>query len=237
MTDAYGQIPLHELTKRHCKFQIVGRKSAGAFWFTTGYHGLTMPTEFQKATNLILANINSVFVYTYDILIVTKGNKQEHVNKKREVMRVLDDVNLQLKARKCLIAQESIEWPCSKLPRTSTSPVNTKSQDISERLRPTCLKQLRSFLRTVNQFNIFILSSASISFPFISILKKDADWELKDSHEKAFKKINEEIKNDVEVSHYKRNQKIRIICDASKQGAVLQQRQKNGEWRPICVVS
>ena len=111
MTYAYGQIPLHELTKRHCNFQIVGAKSTGTYRFTTGYYGLTvMPTEFQKLMDLRLANVNSVFVYIDDILIVTKGNKQQHVNKVREVMRILDDANLQLKAGKCIIAQDSIEW-------------------------------------------------------------------------------------------------------------------------------
>ena len=127
--------------------------------------------------DLTLANINSVFVYIDDILIVTKGTKQEHVNKVREIMKVLDDANLQLKAGKCIIAQESIEWLGYKLTRTGISPVNTKSQGISERLRPTNLKQLRSFLGAVNQFNKFIPNLALISNPFRSILKKDAEWE------------------------------------------------------------
>ena len=49
MTYAYGHVPLHELTKKHCNFQIVGGKSTGTYRFKTGYYGLTvMPTEFQK---------------------------------------------------------------------------------------------------------------------------------------------------------------------------------------------
>ena len=123
--------------------------------------------------DLTLANINSVFVYIDDILIVTKGTKQEHVNKVKEVMKVLDDANLQLKAGKCTTAQESIERLGFKLSRTGISPINTKSQGISERLRPTTSEQLRSFLRAVKQFNIFIRSLASISFPFRSNLKKE----------------------------------------------------------------
>ena len=47
MTYAYGQVSQHELTKRHCNFQILGGKSTGTYRFTTGYYGLTtMPTEF-----------------------------------------------------------------------------------------------------------------------------------------------------------------------------------------------
>ena len=56
-------------------------------------------------------------------------------------------------------------------------------------------------------------------------------------HEKAFLKINDEIKKVVELSHFKRKQEVRIICDASKKGAVLQHSQENGDWKPICFAS
>ena len=43
----------------------------------------------------------------------------------------------------------------------------------------------------------------------------------------------------MELSHLKRNQEIRIICDASERGlgAVFQQSQSTGEWKPICFAS
>ena len=87
-----------------------------------------MPTEFQKFMDLTLANINSVFVYIDDILIVTKETKQDHINKVEEVLKILDDANLQLKAEKCTIAQESIERLGYKLTRTGISPINTKKK-------------------------------------------------------------------------------------------------------------
>ena len=106
-------------------------------------------------------------------------------------------------------------------------------------MRPTNIKQLCSLSGAVNQFNKFIPNFATISHPFRTILKKDAEWIWDREHKKAFVEINKEIKNTVELSHFKRNQKIRIICDASKNGlgAVLQQRQDTGEWKPICLAS
>ena len=144
--------------------------------------------------DLTLANINCVFVYIDDILIVTNGTKQEYINKIREVLKNLDEANLQLKAEKCTIAQESIEWLGYELTRTGISPINTKAQGISDRLRPTNVKQLRSFLGAINQFNNFIPNLAAMSFPFRTILKKDADWIWDYEHEKAFLKIIDEIK-------------------------------------------
>ena len=88
--------------------------------------------------DLTSANVNSVFVYIGDVLIVTKVTKQEHLN---EVRKVLDDANLQLKAEKCVNAQESIKWLGYILTRNGISPYNAKAQGISDRLRPTNLKQ------------------------------------------------------------------------------------------------
>ena len=156
-------------------------------------------------------------MYIDDILIVTKRTKTEHLNKVREVMKVLDAANLQLKAEKSVFAQDSIEWLGYKLTKMGISPVNAKSLGVTERLRPTNLKQLRSLLDAVNQFNRFIPNLAAISFPFKKISKKDADWICEDEHEKAFNEINNEVKRVVELSHFKRNNETRIIRDASKQ--------------------
>ena len=99
-------------------------------------------------------------------------------------------------AEKCVIVQECIEWLGYKLTRTGIFPVNGKSQGISERLRPTNLKQLRSFLGAVNHFNKFIPNLATVSHPFRTISKKDAVWIRHQDHEKAFVQINNEIKKD-----------------------------------------
>ena len=81
-----------------------------------------MPKEVQKLLDITLVKVNSVFVYIEDILIVTKGTKQDHLNKVREVMEILDETDLQLKAEKYMIAQESIEWLGYKFMRTGMSP-------------------------------------------------------------------------------------------------------------------
>ena len=63
--------------------------------------------------------------------MVIKGTKVEHLEKVREVMKILDEANLALKAEKCVNAQECIEWLGYKLTRTGISPVYAKSQGIS----------------------------------------------------------------------------------------------------------
>ena len=102
MTYAYGQVPLHISTAKHCNFQIIGGKSIGTYRFVSSFYGLlVMLTEFQTIMDLLLAKFREVFVFIDDILIVTKGTKNEQLDKVREILKTLDNAELQLKAGKC----------------------------------------------------------------------------------------------------------------------------------------
>ena len=45
-----------------------------------------MPTEFQKLMNLFFVNVYSVIVYIDDLLVVTKGAHNEHLNKCEKIL-------------------------------------------------------------------------------------------------------------------------------------------------------
>ena len=67
-----------------------------------------MPTKFRKAMDLTLVNTDCTFVYIDVILIVTKGSKDIHMQKVKEVMKKLDNAKLQLKVNKCNVASENL---------------------------------------------------------------------------------------------------------------------------------
>ena len=65
-------------------------------------------------------------------------------------------IQLQLKARKCMSAQESIEWLGYKFPRTVISLINAKAQGLGNRLRPTILRLYgHSLERSINSTNYY----------------------------------------------------------------------------------
>ena len=101
----------------------------------------------------------------------------------------------------CDCERESIDCLEYKISRTGISSIIIKAQGISSRFRPKNLKQLRSFLGAVNQFNKFIPNLAAISYPFRSNLRKDADWCWSKGHEEAFLKMNQEISITAVLSH------------------------------------
>ena len=237
MRYAYGQVPLEEETAKHCNFQIIGGKATGTYRFITGFYGLTiMPTEFQKAMDKELANLQNTYVFLDDILIVTKGTKEKHFEAVKQVLKRLDNANVRLKWEKCKFAEEEIEWLGYKLFQTGIKPINSKVQAITEKLTPKSLKELRSYLGAVNQLNCFIPNFAQLCHELRPLLKKDQPWKWEEKHDKAIQKVNEKVKQVTEVGHFKRSCPIRIICDASKLGlgAVLQQKDGNeNNWRPI----
>ena len=84
----------------------------------------------------LLEKFSEVFVFIDDILIVTKGTKEEHLAKVREILETINQENSLLKATKCKIAKDEIEWLGFKLTRSGISPINEKVQGITGRLRP-----------------------------------------------------------------------------------------------------
>ena len=70
---------------------------------------MVLPTEFQKVIDILLAKFREVFMFIDDILIITKGTKQDNIDKRQENLKTLDAAKLQLKAGKCKVAKQEIE--------------------------------------------------------------------------------------------------------------------------------
>ena len=78
---AYSQLELHIDTARHCNLNIVSGDMTGTYCFKTGFYGLThKPAEFQKAIDCTLAGLDNTFCFLDDILIVSRGGIEKHLD-------------------------------------------------------------------------------------------------------------------------------------------------------------
>ena len=74
---AYGQIKLSEETSRQSVFALTGEKFSGFYRFKKGYYGLAdITTIFQEKIDRTLGYCTRI-AWLDDIIIVTRGNKQE----------------------------------------------------------------------------------------------------------------------------------------------------------------
>ena len=81
-----------------------------------------------------------------------------------------------------------------------------------------------------NQMNRFISNLAKLCAPFDYLLAKVETGNGKKNKKPHFKTSKKQYTKLTETKHFRRNQPVRIICDASKEGlgAVLQQKCEEG---------
>ena len=116
-----------------------------------------MPTEFQKAMDCTLQGLEGVICYLDDILIVTKGDVQDHNELVEKVMHRLDEEERALKLSKCEFSVNKLTWLEYDINEDGYSPKFSKIEAIQAiKPPPRTLKQLRSFMGTLNHLQRFI---------------------------------------------------------------------------------
>ena len=86
---AYGQMKLAKETSKHCVFAITGGKINGYYRFKKGFYGLAdIPTIFQEKIDRTLEY--STPAWLDDIIIVTRGTREDHEKKLFGVLEKLE---------------------------------------------------------------------------------------------------------------------------------------------------
>ena len=153
----FSQLLLSSATINHCNFNILCGDATGTYRFKTGFYDLTdMPSEFQKAMDCTLQGLEGVICYLDDILVVTKGDIQDYNNLVEKVIQRLDAEGWALKLGKCEFSVNQLTWLGYDINEDDYSPKLSKIDAIQSLKPPRTLKQLRSFMRTLNHLQRFI---------------------------------------------------------------------------------
>ena len=159
-------------TSKQCNFNNVGGKATGAFRLLAEFYGLAdMPAELQKE---LLTTKKNTFCFLDDILIVSKGSEIEHEKLVETVLKKLNDENLALKISKCDFFKQQMNWLGHHLSESGVSPKFTQTGAILNLNPPKLLKQLRSFLGSINHPAKFIPSWASLTEKLRPLLKEES---------------------------------------------------------------
>ena len=253
MKYAYSQLKLAADTAKQCNFNIVGGKATGTYSFLTGFYGLAdMPAEFQKAMDRTINHAKNTFCFLDDILIVSKGNEIEHGNLVEAVLKKLDAENLALKLTKCEFFKQEVNWLVHHLSEAGVRPKIPKTKAVINLNPPKSLKQLRSFLGSINHLAKFMTNAASLTEKLRPLLKEKNQkknlknmklpvkkFEWGDEHTVVFNAIKEAVANITKVYNYDAYRETRVKCDASHDGlgATLEQQNDEGLWVPISFAS
>ena len=154
---AFSQLSLSDLTSSHCNFSILCGEATGTYRFKTEFYGLTdMHTEFQKAMDSTLNGLEGVICYFDDILVVTKGDVYNHNLIADKVMRRLDEEGWAFKNSKWKFSINELVWIGYEIDENGYTQKFSKIDSIKSLKPPRTLKQLRSFMATLNHLLCFI---------------------------------------------------------------------------------
>ena len=140
---AYSQFNLDPETARHSDFNIISGEGTGTHRFITGFYGLTdMPAAFQKVVDYTLVGLQNTHCFLDDIIIVSRGSKEEHLKLVYKCLKKLDEDNLRINLSKCHFAETEIEWLGHKFAQSGIAPLESKTAAILS-LSAQKIKQLR----------------------------------------------------------------------------------------------
>ena len=239
---AFSQLPLSSVSSSHCNFNILCGDATGTYRFRTRFYGLTdMPNEFQKAMGCTMQGLEGVICYLYDILVFTKGDVQEHNNLVERVMQRLDAEGWALKFSKCEFSVNQLTCLGYVINESGYSPKFSKIDAIHSLKPPKTLKQLRSFMGTLNHLQRFIPDLHTYTVHFRESLRacNKQSFRWGEEQDNAFKSINNLLANIPNLFHYDSSKKFRLKCDASHNGlgACLEQEIEPGVWAPTAFAS
>ena len=253
MMQGYYQQELDEVSR---EFTAFNAGPLGFYEFQRLPFGLTNASgSFQRMMGHVLRDLLSTVCLVYiDDVIIHSTTEQEHLNSLELVFQCLRKYNLRLKPSKCQFFQSTLKFLGHIVSNKGISADPDKVQAIKNWEAPKTVKQIRQFQGLTGFLRRYIGNYAKIAQPLTDLLKgysnkkgnkaKNKQLEQKKFHwgqeqQKSFEMLKKKVAEDVTLAYPDFNKPFRLCCDASRNGlgAVLEQEQDDGHYRPIAFAS
>ena len=192
-----------------------------------------MPVIFQEKIDRVLNNQTPA--WQDDVLIVTRGEAHEHFNDINNILKALEDAGYRASLEKTELFKKEIDWLGYHIDENGISPKQSKTEAILAVETPKRLRDVRSFLGSVQYLGKFIKGLTDLTGPLRKLTEKTVTkWEWTKIEQTAFDKIKTKIAEIDSLAHYDPQKETILQVDASTVGlgATLWQTDENGR-KPI----
>ncbi len=202
---------------------------------------------FQAEMMDLMEALEYVRAYIDDLLVITRGTLEDHLDKLREVLRRLHEAGLKVNAAKSFFCTHEIEYLGYILTRGGIKPQPKKVQVILALNPPNNVKELWHFLGMVQYYRDMWVKRSEMLAPLSDLVGecgetkisrknkvKKAPWHWDSIHQIAFDNVKATIVKEVVLAYLDFMKPFEIYTDASTKqlGAVITQ-----ENRPIAFFS
>ena len=167
------------------------------------------------------------------------GTKSISINEMKERLDKLFDTiaknGLKINLKKCIFGVQELTFAGLNLTNKGIIPDSLKVDAVTKAKVPTNVTEVRSFLGLVNYCSQFIPGYAELTEPLRKLTTKNTKFKCSNEHEHSFEKLKLGLVNSEAMAYYIPDAETKVIVDASPigLGAILSQKQKTGEFRPV----
>ena len=234
---AYGQAKLAKEAAKHCVFSIIGGDFTGHYRFKKGFYGLSdIPTVFQEHIDNVLEFKTPVWLD--DIICVTNGSIDDHEKELREVLKKLQNAGYRASEKKTELFKKELTWLGYFINQNGVKPIEDKTEAITKLAAPKNVKELKSFLGSIQHLSKFINNLSKKTDRMRRLLKKDVKWDWTAEIDDDFEQLKKEITEAPCLAHFDPKRDNYITTDACNTGLGATLWQKEGiVFRPIAFAS
>ena len=196
------------------------------------------PEHFQKSMQRILEDLPGVECQMDDI-IVYGANQAEHDERLEAVLTRLQWAKVTLNWEKCEFSKDTVKFLGQLVGKDGIRPDPSKVSAVKHMTEPTDIHELRRFLGMVNQSGKYIPRLAELTHPLRELLSKKNAWVWSPHQQHAFNVIKEKLSSAPALAIFDPALETTLSADASSYGlgAVMTQKQKDGNWKPVVFIS
>jgi hypothetical protein len=202
---------------------------------------------FQAEMMDLMEALEYVRAYIDDLLVITRGTLEDHLDKLREVLRRLHEVGLKVNAVKSFFCTHKIEYLGYILTRGGIKPQPKKAQAILTLNPPNNVKELWHFLGMVQYYRDMWAKCSEMLAPLSGLVGecgetkttrknkvKKTPWHWDSIHQIVFDNVKATIVKELVLAYPHFTKPFEIYTDASTKqlGTVITQ-----ENRPIALFS
>ncbi len=186
------------------------------------------PDIFQEKMSSLMRGLEFVRTYIDDILCLTCGTWDDHLNKLETVLQRLCDAGLKVNAKKSFFGRPELEYLGYWITRNGIQPIPKKIEAIQKIAPPKTKKQVRSFIGMVNHYRDMWPKRSETLAPLTELCASTVPHKWTEEHNKAFEKMKQIMSKEVLLVYPNFTKPFNIHTDAShtQLGAVISQEGK-----------
>ena len=211
---------LSEETSRQCVFALTGGNFSGYYRFKKSFYGLAdIPTIFQEKNDRTLKYCTPAWLD--DIIVVTRGNKQDHEKKLFDVLNKLEKAGYRASKKKSEFFMNETKWLGHEINENGIKPNEEKVEAIIKLKAPENTKDLKSFLGAIQYMAKFLPKLSEQTDRLRKLLKKKEPWTWGPEQETDFSRTKQMLTGGPCLAHYAKDKDNMVTTDASMDDQIV----------------